>query len=201
MKKNGLISNYTVKQFKVEKTNCNEKKIANKIDRKFDKRDKLEAVVSDLTYVKVAGKWNYICTIIDLSNREIIGYAAGEKKDANLVKEAIYSIRYPLDKIKIFHTDRGNEFDNKKIDEILDLFEIERSLSKKRSPYDNAVAESVNKSMKIEFIYQREFKSLEQLQLELAEYIYWYNNFRIHGSLGYKSPKDYRKLEMITNKI
>lgn len=198
MKENGLISNYTVKQYKALKSSCNGKEIPNIIDRKFNERKKLEAIVSDLTYVKVRGRWNYICSIIDLNNREIIGYAAGSNKDANLVKEAIYSIRYPLNKIKIFHTDRGKEFDNKSIDELLDFFEIERSLSKRGNPYDNAVAESVNKSMKIEFIYQRRFKNLKQLQLELAEYVYWYNNIRIHGSLGYISPKSYREIELIS---
>lgn len=135
MKENALVSNYTVKQFKVEKKACNEKKIPNIIDRKFDNRDFLEACVSDLTYVRVGGRWNYI-----YDNREIIGYAAGTKNDANLVKEAIYSIRHQLSKLKIFYTDRGNEFDNKTIDKILDIFVIERSLSKKGSPYDNAVA-------------------------------------------------------------
>ena len=115
MKENGLISNYTVKQYKALKSSCNGKEIPNIIDRKFDKRKILEATVSDLTYVKVRGRWNYICSIIDLNNREIIGYAAGSNKDANLVKEAIYSIRYPLNKIKIFHTDREKEFDNKSI--------------------------------------------------------------------------------------
>lgn len=198
MKTEGLVSNYTVKQYRVEKSQCNEKDIPNMVDRKFDERDILEAIVSDLTYVKVGSKWNYVCTIIDLNNREIIGYAAGEKKDANLVKEAIYSIRYPLNKVKIFHTDRGREFDNKTIDEILRVFKINRSLSKKGSPYDNAVAESANKVMKIEFIYQRRFKSLEQLKLELAEYVYWYNNKRIHGSLGYRSPNEFRELEMVS---
>mgnify|MGYP001024516291 FL=1 len=115
MKENSLISNYTVKQYKALKSSCNGKEIPNIIDRKFDKRKILEATVSDLTYVKVRGRWNYICSIIDLNNREIIGYAAGSNKDANLVKEAIYSIRYPLNKIKIFHTDREKEFDNKSI--------------------------------------------------------------------------------------
>ena len=197
MKENGLVSNYTVKQFKVEKTSCNEKNIPNIIDRKFDDRAILEACVSDLTYVKVGSRWNYICSIIDLSNREIIGYAAGQNKNTKLVKEAIYSIRYPLNKLKIFHTDRGNEFDNKAIDEILDIFGIDRSLSKKGSPYDNAVAEAVNKIMKIEFVYQRNFETLEQLKLELAEYVYWYNNNRIHSSLGYLSPIDYKKSTLI----
>ncbi|EFM26370.1 integrase core domain protein [Peptoniphilus duerdenii ATCC BAA-1640] len=201
MRENKLVSNYAVKEYKVEKTVSNESKIENKIDRQFNEREKLEAIVSDLTYVKVGNNWNYICTIIDLHNREIIGYAAGSKKDANLVKEAIYNIKEPLNKIKIFHTDRGKEYDNKKIEEILKTFGIERSLSKKGSPYDNAVAETINKAMKTEFIYQRKFRNLKQLQQELAEYVYWYNNIRLHGSLGYMSPRKYRELELIsTNK-
>ena len=194
MKKHALISSYTVKQYKVEKSTCNNKQIKNKIDRHFDNRPSLQACVSDLTYVKVGNSWNYICAIIDLHNREIIGYSAGKNKSAELVKEAIYSIKYPLNKIQIFHTDRGREFDNKSIDRILDIFGIERSLSKKGSPYDNAVAEAFNKVMKTEFVYQKEFRSLNQLKLELSEYIYWYNNLRIHGSLDYLSPVKYRYL-------
>ena len=196
MKKHALVSSYTVKQYKVEKNTCNNKKVTNKIDRHFDDRPSLEACVSDLTYVKVGNDWNYICSIIDLHNREIIGYSVGKKKSAELVKEAIYSIRYPLSRIKIFHTDRGREFDNKSIDKILDIFGIERSLSKKGSPYDNAVAEAFNKVVKTEFIYKNKFKNLNQLKLELSEYIYWYNNLRIHGALGYLSPVEYRNLRL-----
>lgn len=199
MKKHALVSSYTIKQYKVEKATCNNKKINNKIDRHFDQRPSLQACVSDLTYVKVGKKWNYICAIIDLHNREIIGYAAGKNKNADLVKEAIYSIKYPLNKIKIFHTDRGREFDNKSIDKILDIFGIERSLSKKGSPYDNAVAEAFNKVMKTEFVYQKEFKSLNQLKQSLSEYIYWYNNLRIHGSLGYTTPVEYRYQRLVSS--
>lgn len=172
MKENGLVSSYTVKQFKVEKKACNEKNIPNIIDRQFDNRGILEACVSDLTYVKVGGRRNYICTIIDLNNREIIGYAAGTKKDANLVKEAIYSIRYPLSRLKIFHTDRGNEFDNRTIDKILDIFGISRY----GSPHDNAVAEAANKVIKTELIYKKQFNKLVELKLELSEFVYCYNN-------------------------
>lgn len=129
-----------------------------------------------------------------LFNREIIGYAAGEKKDARLVEKTLISVKYPLKDIKIFHSNRGNEFDNKLIDDILEAFEIDRSLSNKGNPYDNAVSEAVNKIMKTEFIYQNKFESLEELQLGLAEYVYWYNNFRIHGSLDYLTPTEYRRV-------
>jgi hypothetical protein len=64
-------------------------------------------------------------------SREIIGYSAGRKKDAELVYKAFTTVNPGLNKIKIFHTDRGNEFKNKIIDELLNAFNIERSLSKK----------------------------------------------------------------------
>ena len=57
----------------------------------------------------------------------------------------------------------------------------------------NAVSEAVNKILKVEFIYQHKFETLEDLELQLAEYVYWYNNIRIHGSLGYLSPVEYKK--------
>ena len=192
MKENGLISNYTVAQYKVLSNKCNESNIANVVDRDFDNRDKLEVVVSDLTYVRVGNKWNYVCTIIDLSNREIIGYSSGINKDANLIEKALLSCRYSLKDIRVFHSDRGKEYDNKIIDEVLETFEIERSLSRKGNPYDNAVSEATNKILKVEFIYQSKFKTLEELELQLAEYVYWYNYIRIHGSLGYMTPIEYR---------
>ena len=185
---NGLVSNYTVKQFKVHKSTCNEDKIENKLNREFDKEEKLDVVVSDLTYVNVKGKWNYICLIIDLFNREIIGYAAGKNKNA----EPFGRIKTNLNNINIFHTDRGNEFKNKIIDEVLTTFNIDRSLSKKGCPYDNAVAEATYKIIKTEFAFNRIFESFEELETELFDYVNWYNNFRIHGSLDYLTPVEYR---------
>lgn len=96
--------------------------------------EQLDVVVSDLTYVKVAGKWNYICLILDLWNREIIGYAAGKHKTAELVYQAFCKIPYDLSRIHIFHTDRGNEFKNKVINKVIDTFGIKRSLPLKRLP-------------------------------------------------------------------
>lgn len=193
---NGLVSNYTVKQFKVHKETCNEDKIENKLNREFDRKEKLDVVVSDLTYVNVKGKWNYICLIIDLYNREIIGYAAGKHKTADLVYKAFSKIKCDLSNIKIFHTDRGNEFKNKIIDEVLQTFKIERSLSKKGCPYDNAVAEATYKIIKTEFAFNRIFESFEELETELFDYVNWYNNIRIHSSLNYLTPIEYKKLSL-----
>lgn len=196
MDKYRLISNYTVKQYKIHKSGCNEDKVENIVNREFDDRTDLEIVVSDLTYVNVAGKWHYICLLINLFNREIVGYSAGAKKDAELVYEAFMSTNINLKKVQIFHTDRGNEFKNKIIDEVLKAFEIKRSLSKKGCPFDNAVAEAGYKIIKTEFAFNRIFNNLEELKTELKSYVLWYNYKRIHSALGYMTPVEYRLAKM-----
>ncbi|MEI5992073.1 hypothetical protein A5881_003629 [Enterococcus termitis] len=173
MKRRQLISSYTKTKFKPIKTISNETKIANKLNRQFSNRQPLEAIVTDLTYVRVGAKWHYICFILDLFNREIIGYSCGPNKDSALVKKELCRISYPLTSVHYFHTDRGKEFDNQAIEEILSAFQIERSFSRKGSPHDNAVAESTYKSAKVEFIYPNTFTTLHELEVKLGDYVHW----------------------------
>ena len=193
MKQEGLVSSYTVAQFKPHVAKCNEDMIANIVDRKFDEQPQHNVVVSDLTYVRVGNSWNYICLLIDLFNREIIGYSAGRNKDAKLVIQAFSKVETSLQNINIFHTDRGNEFKNRLIDETLEAFNIEHSLSMKGCPYDNAVAEATYQIIKTEFVKNRTFSSLEELKIELTDYVNWFNNHRIHSSLDYLTPREFKE--------
>ncbi len=196
---------------KANKTSKEEVKLENAVIRIFREsrnnygtrkiKKQLEVVVSDLTYVRVNGQWSYICVLLDLHNKEIIGYSVGKNKTAELVYKAFLNCRYPLTEIKIFHTDRGNEFKNKLIDEVIDVFGIERSLSNKGCPYDNAVAESLYNILKTEFIKGNEFDNLEHLYVELADYINWYNNHRLHGSLNYLTPMEYKEKASESNRF
>lgn len=152
MKEQALVSTYTVAQYKPQKAACNEEATANILNREFDQTAPKRFVVSDLTYVKVQHQWHYICVLVDLFNREIIGHSAGPNKDAALVSRAFATVQGDLRQIQWFHTDRGSEFKNEKMDELLETFEIGRSLSMKGCPYDNAVAEATYKVMKTEFV-------------------------------------------------
>lgn len=192
MKQEGLVSNYTVAQYKPHVDKCNESRVANLVSRKFKDQPHLNVVVSDLTYVRVGMSWNYICVLIDLFNREIIGYSSGRNKDAALVSKAFASVKTNLNNIQVFHTDRGNEFKNKIIDDTLQTFKIKRSLSMKGCPYDNAVAEATFKVIKTEFVKNHAFETLEELECELSDYVNWFNNHRIHSSLGYLTPYQYK---------
>ena len=83
MKEEKLVSKYVRRRkLKSSVSNVNHDEIDNKIDRKFNDRKPLEVVASDLTYVDINQKWHYICLLIELSHREIIGYSAGKNKDA-----------------------------------------------------------------------------------------------------------------------
>lgn len=137
-----------------------------------------------------------VCDNRTEEEKEIIGYAAGKHKTADLVYKAFSKIKCDLSKINIFHTDRGNEFKNKIIDEVLETFKIERSLSKKGCPYDNAVAEATYKIIKTEFAFNRIFENFEELETELFDYVNWYNNIRIHSSLNYLTPIEYKKVSL-----
>lgn len=192
MLKFNFVSSYTTLKFKPLAASKNEQKIDTVLSRQFDRHQPMEALVTDLTYVKVGSKWHYVCFILDLFNREIVGYSSGPNKSVDLVLQALGMINSPLDTVQLFHTDRGKEFDNQSIDELLDVFQIKRSLSRPGCPYDNAVAETTYRAFKIEFIYQQSFDSLFELQYELMDYVNWWNHFRKYGKLSYQTPINYR---------
>jgi len=75
-------------------------------------------------------------------------------------------------------------------------FGIKRSLSHKGCPYDNAVSEATYKIFKTEFVMNKNFDSLDELLLQLSDYIDWFNNSRIHGSLGYLTPVEFKTLSL-----
>ena len=193
MKEAGIKSSYGKRSFKpCASKGCNESKVSNLIGREFNCWNRNEVIVPDLTYVRVNGEWNYICVLIDLFNREIVGWSVGRNKTSSLVMSAFSNANIDFNRVMIFHTDRGLEFCNKHIDDFILRYGIIRSLSHKGTPYDNAVAESTYKIIKTEFVKQESFKSLEMLRLCFGDYVHWFNCCRIHSSLNYMAPVEYR---------
>lgn len=133
-------------------------------------------------------------------NREAVGHSAGGRRGARLVKAAFATPGLPISGIEVSRTDRGSEPDDAEIDLMLEAFGVERSLSAKGCPYDDAVDGSTNKILKAELVYRDSFSDLRDLQAKLSDYVHWYNNFRIHSTLGYMSPVEFRKAGLILSK-
>ena len=76
---------------------------------------------------------------------------------------------------------------------MLEVFGIERSLSAKGCPHDSAVDESADGIPRAELARREAFGTMRELRAKLSDYVHWYNNFRIHSTLGYMSPVEFRK--------
>ena len=152
--------------------------------------------VGDITYIKTHLGFVYLAVVIDLYNREIIGYSISKDIDTALVKAALSNALARRGKSCIslvFHSDRGCQYSSKSFQTMLRENSIEGSMSRAACPYDNACAESFFSSAKRECIYRKEYDSIESVKSDLFEYIeLFYNRKRIHASLGYLSPVEYR---------
>ena len=163
----------------------------NILGREFDGYAPRTHIAADPAYVRVGNSWACICLPGDLANRGIAGHAVGTRHDADLVLAAFAALRFPLDGIEVFHTDRGGGFTGERIGRMLDVFGITRFLSNPGSLYDNAVVESTNRLVKKELIYDNVCTSVERLRSNLNRYVWWYDHQRLHSTLGYLSPVEF----------
>lgn len=148
-------------------------------------------VTSDLTYIKVNSKFYYICFLVDLFNREITSHEISSKHDTQLVIDCIKSSSTNFSDLMIFHSDRGGEFRGTNLVKLLESKNIEKSMSKPGCPFDNAVSESLFGIFKREWAKQKYFSEMD-LRRDVTDFVHWYNYFRIHSTLNYSSPVQYR---------
>lgn len=148
---------------------------------------------SDFTYVKICGIWLYLCIVMDLFSRKIIGWHISNKHNVDLTINAFkkaFVNRSPSYGL-IFHSDQGSEYTAFSFRKLLDECNVVQSFSKKGYPYDNACCESFFKYLKKNRIYRTTYKSIEDFKLDMFEYIEnIYNNKLPHSSIGYKTPNE-----------
>ena len=154
--------------------------------------------VSDITYVQLLEGFIYLAAIIDIFSRKCIGWALGRNIDTFLVLGALNMAirnRKHLDLLGlIHHSDRGVQYASNEYVNLLVRNGIRISMSTSGNPYDNAFAESFNKTIKVEEVYMNEYNTFEDALQNIKHFIETvYNKKRLHSSIGYVPPEEFER--------
>lgn len=166
----------------------------NLLDRNFNVDQINKVWVSDITYIRVANKWMYLTTFIDLADRMVVGWTISDNMSAKDTVVASFNKAIKNRGITKFdqlmvHSDRGVQYASHEFRSQLSTYNCLQSMSRKGNCWDNAVAESFFKTIKIESLNKYIFSSVSMLNTVVFRYINgWYNTVRIHSSLGNMSP-------------
>lgn len=156
-------------------------------------------LAGDITYLKLNGGHIYLAVVIDLFNREVVGWSISESLETTIVLKALEMAmsKFGPDTEVIFHSDRGSQYASEAYRNFLKNKNINPSMSRKGNCYDNAYVESWFSSLKKEWIYRSLYSTEEQLRSLVFEYIeIWYNRKRKHSALGYLSPFKYKEQQI-----
>lgn len=153
--------------------------------------------VGDLTYLRLGKRWRYLATVMDLFSRRIVGWTLSRHRTAEVTLRALkraIAARDPKPGL-LFHSDRGIEYSAYGYQDFLKLHGIVPSMNRPRHCQDNAHMESFFHSLKAELTHRKSYESDTELNASVARYIdRFYNDKRIHSSLGYHSPVEFERL-------
>ena len=166
----------------------------NLLKQQFEVAELGKVWVSDITYIALNQGFVYLTTVLDLADRMVVGWQLSDNMtDADTTiaafKKAIKT--RTVGEGLIFHSDRGSQYASEDFRTLLKDNKCVQSMSRKGNCWDNAVAESFFKTIKIEELYSHKFESITEVYSVVFDYIDgWYNTKRIHSTLGGRSPME-----------
>ena len=136
--------------------------------------------------------------MIDVYSRRVVGWQFAEHMRTDLVLDALRMAlarrSHGADVELIHHSDAGSQYLSNDYSQALDDAGVLASIGSVGDAYDNALAESFVDSFKTELIRDRVWRTRSQLELAIVEYVAWFNNERLHSSLGGVPPAEYEEV-------
>lgn len=162
--------------------------------------------VTDFTYVRCWAGWVYVAFILDVFSQYIVAWHAATSKDTDLVMTPLRIALWqrgreghPISAGQlIHHSDAGSQYTSIRLTEHLELEGIAASIGSVGDAYDNALMETINGLYKTECIrttifHAGPYKTIADVEYATAGWVDWYNNRRLHGSLGMLSPLEFEQ--------
>lgn len=168
------------------------------VERDFTAQAPNRLWVCDFTYLRSWEGIVFLSFVIDVFSRKVVGWQLATHMRTDLVLDALrmaLGMREPgADVALVHHSDRGSQYTSIDYTQTLDDHSLLRSLGSTGDAYDNALAESFVDSLKTELIADRVWRSRDGLELAVVEYLGWFNNDRLHSSLGDIPPVEFEAL-------
>ena len=184
------------RRFRVATTDSNHKlPIApNLLDRNFTVEKPNTTWTGDVTYIATEEGWLYLAVVIDLFSRRIVGWSMKTTIDRSLVIDALEMaclLRRPEAGKAIFHSDRGSQYASEAFREVMKMYGLIASMSRRANCWDNAVTETLFGSLKVERLHGEKFITVRAAKDAVIRWILWYNQKRMHSTIGYQSPVEF----------
>ncbi len=168
------------------------------VERDFNATEPNRLWVGDFTYLRSWEGISYFAFVIDAFSRKVVGWQLASHMRTDLVLDALRMALgqrdHGADFELVAHTDRGSQYTSADYTQELDDHGVLASVGSVGDAYDNAMAESFVDSFKTELLADRSWRSRTQLELAVVEYVSWFNNVRLHESLGDVSPAEFEDL-------
>jgi putative transposase len=172
----------------------------NLLNREFNVVEPDQVYVSDITYIWTNEGWLYLAIVLDLFSRQIVGWSLNSRMSRKLVMDALQMAiwqRRPAPGL-LFHSDRGSQYCSTDFQKMLKKYKMISSMSRKGNCWDNSVAESFFGSLKTERVFFSNYATRSEARKDIVDYIeMFYNSRRRHSYLGYVSPKEFEKQQLL----
>lgn len=170
-------------------------KPADLVQRRFVADGPRRLWVADVTYVATWSGFAYVAFVTDVYSRRIVGWNVAATLKADILPlqaldMAAWHVGGRLDGL-VHHTDHGSNYLAMVYTDRIAELGATPSTGTVGDSYDNALAEAVNGLYKTELIRRRgPWRTVEQVELATCEYVWWWNNQRLHGELGMHTPAE-----------
>lgn len=204
MKENGIKSKRKPKWKQTTNSKHNLPVAPNLLNQNFDVKTPNTVWVGDITYNWTEEGWLYTAIVKDLCTKDVVGYAMSDRINKELAIKAM-NMAIKLENPEpglIFHSDRGSQYCSNDYQALLKSNKIIPSMSRKGTPYDNAVAENFFSNMKCECTNFYHFKTRADAKQVIFEYIeVYYNRQRRHSGCCWLPPKKYKQMLLLKKEV
>lgn len=146
---------------------------------------------TDITYIMLPKGFVYFIAIIDVFSRYILSYKLCISMEAENCCEVLEMALSKGVVPEYFNSDQGSQFTSQKFIDILDEHKIKISMSGKGRCFDNIHIERLWRTIKQDDAYYYRYQTVVEARKNLSNFVYWYNNKRLHQSLNYCTPAEY----------